>query len=261
MSASRRIVLFVVLASGAYLLNRLGRRWGAIDAEYYRSLPRDTIIPHPMVETTHAVTINASAAEVWPWLVQMGYYRAGWYMDPAIWDKAIVMVLSRMMTPEERAAYMPRTEPSADRIIPEFQSLAPGDTIADGPPGTAYFTVGALEPNRVLGLFSKTHLWYYVPPALRNNKRLGIYGELSWTFVLNEVDPRTTRLILRTRANTGPPILRAMLSLVLVPTDFFNARRLLTHIKRRVAKAAGAVASAQAGDFNQPERALQGAGV
>ena len=61
----------------AYLVNRLGHRWGATDEEVYASLPGDEFIPHPMLETTHAITIHTAAAEIWPWLVQMGYDRGG----------------------------------------------------------------------------------------------------------------------------------------------------------------------------------------
>ncbi len=54
-------------ASGAYLLRRLGRRWGANDDEVHRPMSGDELIPHPMVETTHAITVQANASEVWPW--------------------------------------------------------------------------------------------------------------------------------------------------------------------------------------------------
>jgi hypothetical protein len=47
-------------------------RWGATDEEVHKPLPGDEIVPHPMLETTHAVTIDAYAEEIWPWLVQMG---------------------------------------------------------------------------------------------------------------------------------------------------------------------------------------------
>jgi hypothetical protein len=48
-------------------------RWGATDADVHRSLPGDDLVSHPKMETTHAITIRASAAQVWPWLVQIGY--------------------------------------------------------------------------------------------------------------------------------------------------------------------------------------------
>ena len=56
---------------------------GATDEEVHKPLPGDGVVPHPMWETTHTVTIDASAEEIWPWLVQMGHYRAGFYADPS----------------------------------------------------------------------------------------------------------------------------------------------------------------------------------
>src|SRR5215208_5999987 len=50
-------------------------------------LAGDEVVPHPILETTHTVPIEASAKEIWPWLVQMGHYRAGFYADPSWWDK------------------------------------------------------------------------------------------------------------------------------------------------------------------------------
>src|SRR5829696_7732519 len=73
--------------AGGYLLRRQGLRWGATDAEIHKPLPGDEVVLHPMLETTHAMSIDAAAGEIWPWLVQMGYYRAGWYADPSWWDK------------------------------------------------------------------------------------------------------------------------------------------------------------------------------
>ena len=66
------------------LIRREGLRGDATDEEVFASLPGDDLIPHPMIETTHAITIRVPAAEIWPWLVQMGNYRAGWYADPRL---------------------------------------------------------------------------------------------------------------------------------------------------------------------------------
>ncbi len=44
-------------------------KWGATDAEVRRSLPGDDLVPHPKWRWTHAVTIRASDADIWPWLV------------------------------------------------------------------------------------------------------------------------------------------------------------------------------------------------
>ena len=221
-------------ASGAFLLRRLGRRWGATDDEVHRPMPGDELIPHPMVETTHAITIQAPAREVWPWLVQMGMDRGGWYSDPEWWDAWTERVLWSFLSSSERTGYSLRAEPSADRIVAEWQDLKVGDIVLDGPPGTAFFTVAVLEENRVLALSSTSHVRYVMPEFLRNNPRVNIHGAFSWVFILNEVDANTTRLILRTRVNYGPRLFRVLTRPFFWPIDFLMARKMLRGIKRRV---------------------------
>ena len=53
-------------------------RWGATDDEVHRTMPGDGLIPDA-ASTTRAITIAAPAEQVWPWLVQLGYGRGGWY--------------------------------------------------------------------------------------------------------------------------------------------------------------------------------------
>ena len=221
-------------ASGAYLLRRMGRRWGASDDEVHRSMPGDELIAHPMVETTHAITIQASAAEVWPWLVQMGMDRGGWYSDPEWWDGLVEKVLWSFLASEEKTGYSIRAEPSADRIIAKFQDLKVGDIMLDGPPGTAFFTVAILEKNWVLALYSNSHVRYIVPDALRDNPSVNIQGEFSWVFILDEMDANATRLILRTRVNYGPRVFRVLTRPFFWPVDFVLARKMLWGIKWRV---------------------------
>lgn len=217
----------VAATSAAYLLRRQGKRWGASDEEASRSLPGDDLVPHPMLETTHAITIHAPAAAVWPWLVQMGYDRGWWYTD-ARWYRLLETVL-----------WQAKPHTSADHIIPELQGLSVGDIVPDGPPGTAFFTVAALEPQRVLALSSTTHLLFMAPASVRNNARLGLYGNFSWVFVLDEQDEGVTRLIVRTRASYGPPSFRALTLPLLYPGDFLLARMLLRTIRQRVERGRG----------------------
>jgi hypothetical protein len=209
-------------ASGAYLLRRLGKRWGATDNEVHRPLPGDDLVPHPMLETTHAISIAASPSDIWPWLVQMGYDRGWWYTDARWyqWVDKYIWHTSHLASP--------------DHIIPELQHLAVGDTVPDGPPGTAFFTVATLEPERVLALFSTTHILFMAPASLRNNPKVGLHGEFSWVFVLDEKEEDLTRLIVRTRASYEPKIFRMLTRPMLFPADFLMARLMLQSIKQRV---------------------------
>lgn len=219
--------LLALAAAGGYVVwHRLGRRWGATNTEVHESLPGDDMVPHPTVETTHAITIAATAAQVWPWLVQMGYGRAGWYTNDW-WYRLIDQHLFHVE--------MPRV----DRILPELQHLAQGDTIPDGPPGTAYFTVVRLEPERTLVLYSTTHGTIWLPQVLREHPGLGVHGELGWVFVLREPTQGATRLILRTRGTGGPALYRALAWALLPPADLLVARMLLVTVKRYVERAAG----------------------
>ena len=226
----------LVAMAGGYLLRRAGLRWGATDEEVNKRLAGDEIVPHPMLETTHAVTIGASAEEIWPWLVQMGHYRAGFYADPSWWDKYSDRYLRSLSRKEaEESGYGFREAPSDERIVPEFQDLKVGDTILDGPPGTAFFTVRHMETNGALVLYSDSHLRLMVPRSIRENPGYGIHGEFTWAFVLEEKGERYTRLIVRTRANYGPHLYRALTTpLVLVGGEFFTTRKMLYGIKRRV---------------------------
>src|SRR5215217_1691913 len=64
-------------AAGGYAtLYRLGQTWGATDQERQQALAGDELLPNARAWTTHAITIEAPAPTVWPWLVQMGWGRA-----------------------------------------------------------------------------------------------------------------------------------------------------------------------------------------
>jgi hypothetical protein len=134
----------------------------------------DDIVSDAKGQTTHAITIDAAAEEVWPWLVQMGYHRAGWYTYP--WVDRYVWHIDN---------------PSAAQIVPELQHLSLGDTVPDGEPGTAFYRVEVLDVRRTLVLHSTSH----VPQPLRG--RMSV--DWTWAYELRVVGATTTRLMLRVR--------------------------------------------------------------
>ena len=193
--------------------------------EAFGPLPGDDVIPHPMQEWTRGITIRRPPAQVWPWLVQMGYHRGGWYTSEWV-DRVIWRVDAR----------------NADRILPEYQSLSVGDVVPDGPDYAAYFWVREVEPERTIVYSSIRHPYrgHPIDPTdpedlLRLESRLvegGKYLDFSWTFVLRPQGPQSTRLLLRTRANYAPKAVRAV-SIPLGLFDVYFAHSILRGIKRR----------------------------
>jgi hypothetical protein len=167
----------------AYVLHGLGHpdmlRPGASEADAQRPLPGDDLVSAPHWQTTFAETIRAPRDEVWPWLVQLGYGRAGWYT----WYKH-----------DNGGA------PSADRIVPELQNLKVGDYLPDGPraaQGFGQWWVRALDRPAAMVLSSRRDPFdgREVPAGEK-----APYIDCSWVFVLEEIDPATTRVLVRVRA-------------------------------------------------------------
>lgn len=164
----RRLLAPLGLYSWVYLIfiSRWHARWGATDDETQKSLPGDDIVQDPWVESTRSITIGATPEAIWPWLVQMGYKRGGWYSYDLLDNGGV---------------------PSADHIVPELQHLEIGDTVPYMP-GQAFKVVGK-RPNRALVLLFDTDVWLF-----------------RWAFVLEPLDEQSTRLLIRARSTTpqGP---------------------------------------------------------
>jgi hypothetical protein len=102
-------------------------RWGATAEELARAMPGDDLVAAPDLDATRGLTVEASPEEIWPWLTQMGYRRAGFYSYDRLDNAGI---------------------PSAERILPEYQGLKVGDEV---PIDKVHrMEVVALEPNRVM---------------------------------------------------------------------------------------------------------------
>lgn len=173
-------------------------------------LPGDDIVVDPEVVTDHAITIDAAPGDVWPWLVQMGWGRAGWYT--ARWVDRVLF---------------PANGPSADRIVPELQQIGLGTFIPDGAPNTECgLFVERLEPERALVLHSNSHL----PLSWRARATM----DWSWAFVLTPIGDRpATRFHFRSRWTTAPWWLTVGGWLGLVPSDFVMSRSMMRGVKQR----------------------------
>jgi hypothetical protein len=205
----RRPAVVIAFGMGSFVaLHELGRRWGATRDEVRRPMAGDDIVAHAKGQTTHAITIDAAARDVWPWLVQMGYHRAGWYTYPWV-DRYLWHI----------------DNPSAARVIPELQNLSVDDIVPDGEPGTAYYRVAVLDAPHALVLHSTSH----VPQPLRGKMAV----DWTWSYQLQEVGASMTRLLLRVRATFKPWWVRLIYDGLIVPSDFIMARSMLRGVARR----------------------------
>ena len=210
------------LGIGAYLLTVRPHllHWGASEQEKRRPDPGAELLPESRRASTMAVTIEASPAGVWPWLVQMGCERAGWYS----WDR-----LDNGGTP------------SADRIHPEWQEISVGDRLLSTPSGRAWFIVAALDPGRKLVLRAPLDL--AGRPFDLDGPPPRFYSDSTWSFVLDELPDRRTRLITTARARSHPRLLFELGNVLFWDAaHWIMQTRQLANIKRRAeAVADGAV--------------------
>jgi hypothetical protein len=142
--------------------------------EQRRPLPGDDLVSRPRWVITHAITINAPPRAVWPWVIQMGAGRAGWYAYDHI-DNAGV--------------------PSARRVVPELQQVAVGDVLPALPGSRDAFIVGDVMPERALVLVAPLE-----PDAESTAAGQSVADpRVSWAIVLEPLEDSRTRLISRGR--------------------------------------------------------------
>jgi proline iminopeptidase len=189
------------------------RNLGATPAERRATLPGDEIIPGAKGASTMAVTIDLPPSEVWPWLVQMGCDRAGFYS----WDSL------------DNGG-----RPSATEIHPEWQALAVGDRVVCTPDGRAWFDVERLEPERVLVLRSSIDVRRR-RPFDASGPRPWFFVDGVWAFVLDELPEGKTRLVVRSFGIARPRLLLGAANLVFWdPAHVFMQTRQLRNLKRLV---------------------------
>ena len=188
-------------AVGAAFAEELGR--GAGDAR--APLGGDELLPAARAQATHSIDIEAPPAQVWPWLVQMGRHRGGWYS----WDLL-----------DNGGAR------SADRIVPALQELAVGDVLpikATGPDG---FTVIMLDPPCTMVLGDASLLPGRSKPA-RGAARA------TWAFSLEPIGESATHLVVRVRVEYERSPLATLLRPVVVGVHDVMERKQLRTLKQR----------------------------
>ena len=211
---TRFIAPAVTAAAGAayfFALRPWHLRWGATDEEFAITLPGDALCPNTKGQATHAITIDASPHEIWPWILQIGQDRGGFYS---------YTFLENLIGCEMRNTF---------HIVPEWQTRAVGDTVWFGAPkhfrGEARMIAAAVEPDRAL---------VFATPADWQRIQVGEEGrEGTWALVLNSIGPRKTRLIARARAGTNLHLWKRAANLAFwEPAHFVMERKMLLTIKR-----------------------------
>jgi len=221
-SLGRKIAAVAGLAMVGYAVWLRPRlwRWGATDEEVSGPFPGAELVPEGERGTTMAVTIDAPPDQVWPWLIQMGGDRGGWYS----WDRL------------DNGG-----RPSAREIHPEWQHLVPGEYVKYWRRGGAVdaWEVAALEPNRFLGLRGLTDLrGRNLDPG---HPRPSGYIEGLWGFRLTEVSGGRTRLVIGGYQAIRPRWLGRFISYWLyVPVTWIMQARMLVVLKGNVERSSSA---------------------
>lgn len=220
----RQAAIAAVAVSAAYALLVRPRllRSGATDEEVRGLYPGADLVPGGKRGATMAVTIDAPPSAVWPWLVQMGCDRAGWYS----WDRL------------DNAG-----EPSAERIHPEWQKLSVGDRLTSTPSGATWFEVAALEPERFLAL--RAPMDFQGRPFDTTGVRPRLYNDTMWGFRLKELPGGRTRLVVSGYAAARPSTLMALGNFLFwEPAHWIMQQRQFTNLRRRAERTPCASAAA-----------------
>jgi hypothetical protein len=180
-----------------FLVRQACLNWGSTEEEVGRSMPGDELLSEPDLLATRSVTINAPAAAIWPWLMQMGSGRGGVYTYD--WIENLFGLNMH----------------SIDEVRPEFQDRKVGDAERLGKSGPV-MRVKSLDPEQSMVLASDN-------------------GDWVWAFGLYQIGDGRTRLVSRNRiAAPGAPLpLRAFQTFVMEPGSLIMERKMLLGIKER----------------------------
>jgi proline iminopeptidase len=158
-----------------------------------------------------AVVIDAPPSKVWPWLVQMGCKRAGWYS----WDHL------------DNWGF-----PSTPDIHPEWQNVSVGDHLPALPDGSQWWEVAALEPERFLGL--RMSLDLHGRPFDPRGTRPRYYTDSLWGFLLKELPGMRTRLVVGGYWAFEPRWLQPVATILMYePMHWIMQKRQFENLKQR----------------------------
>ena len=193
------ILSLIALLGSVYVLfiRPVQLHWGAAPEELARSMPEDNIVAHPVFDATRAITIRATPETIWPWLVQMGFKRAGFYGYDLIENIGNGSQIR-----------------SATSILPAYQHPQIGDPIPISVAATLAF--GSINPNSWI-------VW-----RSRDRPTNGVF---IWELV--PVDANTSRLISRIRWSYAPGAWFKVLGIFTEFADHVAVRRILQGVRDR----------------------------
>jgi len=208
MTARRCLVTLVTLLVGyAVVLRRPQLTWGVTPAEAGMRLPGDEVLPRSDLTATRGITIEAGPAKVWPWLVQLGQGRGGFYSYDALENLVGCDIHS------------------ADEIVPAWQHLEVGEEVRLHP--EVALTVAEVEPDHALVLRGAV--------SATGDQQTAPY-DFTWAFVLRAEGADTTRLLVRERYAYLQPAAAALVEPVAV-VSFVMTQRMLRGIRDRAEQA------------------------
>jgi hypothetical protein len=203
--------------SGLFILPFLRskyRTWGSTEEELNRELPGDELVKDVKGWYNHAITINAAPADVWPWVVQLGQNKGGFYSYELLEN----IVGSKIH--------------NANDIVPEFQNTLVGDKVMMTPKAAPYI-VAAIEPGQSFVLRLRVNL--QTQETVDNNQPLpDKYQDPSWLFFLEETAEGATRLISRSRNDWNHSKTNTFIYSIFGVISQVMDRKMLKGIKRRV---------------------------
>jgi hypothetical protein len=217
----RRSLVAVTAMVGTGLAGRaLGpwqRNWGATSEEAAAVLPGDELTAAPVAQCTRAITIGAPPEAVWPWLVQIGADRGGFYSYD--WVENLFGLDIH----------------NAESIVPEWQQLGVGDMVWANGARSGGWVVERMVPNELLVLKVAD-----AATARAVSRSEGIGFEFQWTFALVPTSYGGTRLFIRERVAHGRRLTRWLMAPVGL-VSFVMTRRMLGGIQQRAERHLSAV--------------------
>jgi hypothetical protein len=188
-------------------------RWGAHPADLHRALPGDDLIPGPTWTYTHAISIDAPAARVWPWIAQLGQEHGGFYS----YERLENLVGCRIR--------------NADTIVDEWQHPQVGDTVRLHPKAPPLH-VAAVDPGRSLVLHGAAAA---VAPSAAAPCDPPTGPDNLWSFHLFDDGPHRCRLVEHGRTVHGARLSERLFfgTTLIEPTGFVMSREMLRAIRSR----------------------------